>query len=541
MINLRSILIILCLLLCLNIFAESNTQETASPFKPSIAVLPFFNYTGSEAGYLSGYIPELITERLKGSKILHTVMDTKQVIQHASSASPNLTRGKLFDETSVIRFLKTLNVSHGVAGRYIIEGNIIRINYYLVNVGSGKVTKGIDYEGIADENLLTIVDAFAKETTDWITAAVKSGAEGAPAQKSIFSLDRILNTIRDSKVGFIVKNKWGHSLLILIFFIFLSWMIVLFIEKVLRRISARTKTDVDDKLIGLSKKPLKWIVRLIGVRTALLPLQLSSSLSGLLNNIVFALIVLFITKIALQGSSILLLAWGKKVAKKMDSRINDDLVPLFSKITRILILIVAGLLIFSKFGVKVGPLVASLGIAGFAIGFAMKDSLANLVGGFILMLDKSFVVGDKVTIDSHTGTIEDIGLRNTRIKTFDNEIIIIPNGELMNKSFKNFVLPDPTIRVVVNFGVAYGTKIDHVEKVIMDVISNIEGVVKEPEPQVVFREMADFSLNFQAKFWITEYTNQYKKKWEATKKSYNALNKAKINIPFPTHTVYVEK
>ena len=75
----------------------------------------------------------------------------------------------------------------------------------------------------------------------------------------------------------------------------------------------------------------------------------------------------------------------------------------------------------------------------------------------------------------------------------------------------------------------------------MDVILGIEGVVEDPEPQVVFREMADFSLNFQTKFWIGEYTDQYQKKWEATKKIYNALNKAKIDIPFPTHTVYVKK
>lgn len=519
----------------MNIFAQSSTP----PAKEAIAVLPFFNYTGSKAGYLSEYIPELITEELKNLKIPHTVMNTKHVIRRASSV--NLTPGKLFDTKSALSFLKTLDASFGVAGRYIIEGNIIRINYYLIDVLSGKITKGIDYEETADENLLTTVDAFAKETAGRIKEAVISGSEGAPAQKSIFYLGRILNTVRDSKVGFIVKNRWGHSLLVLLFFLILSQLLVFFIEKVLKRITVMTKSDVDDKLIGVSKKPLKWILRLIGVRTALLPLKLPTSLSGVLAGIIFALIILFVMRLALQGSSILLEAWGKKVAEKTGSRINTDLIPLFSKIIRIFILIAAGLIILSKFGVKVSPLVASLGIVGFAIGFALKDSLANLIGGFVLLLDKSFVVGDKVTIDNHTGTIEDIGLRNTRIKTFDNEIIIIPNGELMNKSFKNFVLPDPTIRVVVNFSVAYGIRIERVEKVIMDVILKMEGVVNEPEPQVVFREMADFSLNFQAKFWIGEYTNQYKKKWEATKNIYNALNKAKINIPFPTHTVYVKK
>ena len=111
----------------------------------------------------------------------------------------------------------------------------------------------------------------------------------------------------------------------------------------------------------------------------------------------------------------------------------------------------------------------------------------------------------------------------------------------MNKRFKNYVLPDPKIRVVVNFGVAYGTDIDEVERVVIDAIGTMSNICTEPEPAVLFIEMADFSLNMQAKFWVDSYIDQYEKKIEATKVIYNALNKAGIAIPFPTHTVYLEK
>jgi MscS family membrane protein len=243
----------------------------------------------------------------------------------------------------------------------------------------------------------------------------------------------------------------------------------------------------------------------------------------------------------LQISALLLHSWGGRVATRFDSRIDDDLVPLFVKITKIFILLIAALLVMSKFGIEIGPLIASLGVVGFAVGFAVKDTLSNIIGGIILILDSSFSVGDKVMIDGDTGIVREVGLRNTKLLTYDNEVIVIPNGELMNKKFKNYALPDPKIRVIVKFGVVYGSDADRVERVVLDAVSSIQGVESNPEPVVTFEQMGDFSLDFQAKFWIPMWSDQYMKRIEATKKIYNALNQAGIGIPFPTHTVYLEK
>ena len=111
----------------------------------------------------------------------------------------------------------------------------------------------------------------------------------------------------------------------------------------------------------------------------------------------------------------------------------------------------------------------------------------------------------------------------------------------MNKKFKNFVLPDPIIRVVINFGVAYGTDIDKVEEVVLSAIRKIENISEDPAPTIEFIEMGDFALSMKAKFWVPDYVDQYNKWLEATKLVYNALNENKINIPFPTQTIYVDK
>ena len=130
-------------------------------------------------------------------------------------------------------------------------------------------------------------------------------------------------------------------------------------------------------------------------------------------------------------------------------------------------------------------------------------------------------------------------MRSTKIKNFDNEVIIVPNGVLVDSRIQNYVLPDPSARVVVDFGVEYGSDVDKVKRVILGEIKKLKKALKDPEPQVRFLLMADFSLNFSARFWVADYTERVVVKEEATCLFYKALNKAKIGIPFPTRTVYI--
>ncbi|GEM_PF-137694 len=502
-----------------------------------IVILPFYDYTGSSMKYLSSYIPELIRDRLGEVEGLE-IYDAR-MIQNEIELQ-NLTPEKLYDREVQLQFLKRVGATIGLSGRYVIIGNTIRIDYRITYAKSGTLVRATPFEGVVDDNLLDTVERFADTSADWFSIQALSEIVTRIEAKKKTKLSELTKRIKESQVGIIIRNKWLFSLFILVSFYILSRLIVLFFEKVLRRFARRSETTVDDELISVSKKPIKWIIIFLGLKLALLPLKLSATVALFLNNLTTALIIAGVTYIIYKSLGILIQFWGRRVADKVDSRIDDDLVPLFVKITNIFIIIMGALLILSKFGVEIGPLVASLGIAGFAVGFAVKDSLSNIIGGIILILDKSLAVGDKVTIDDDTGVIKEVGLRNTKLQTYDNEIIVIPNGDLMNKKFKNYVLPDPTIRVVVDFGVAYGSNVDQVEEIVLKVIDSIDEVVDDPEPAVVFYEMGDFALKFQAKFWIPLYENQYVKKMEATKKIYNALVENNIDIPFPTQTVHLE-
>ena len=165
--------------------------------------------------------------------------------------------------------------------------------------------------------------------------------------------------------------------------------------------------------------------------------------------------------------------------------------------------IIVLLAILKIWGIQIGPLLAGLGIGGIAIAFAMQSTLGNIFGGVSLILDKTIKVGDVVYLDNETkGTILDIGLRSTKIKTFDNELIIIPNGEVANKKIQNVVQPDPSARVVIPFSVAYGSNVDKVKKIVLKEIAKIDGKDEEKEPNVRFLSMGDSALLFKAYFWM---------------------------------------
>lgn len=159
-----------------------------------------------------------------------------------------------------------------------------------------------------------------------------------------------------------------------------------------------------------------------------------------------------------------------------------------------------------------------------------------------MILDKSVRTGDLVYLDSNAkGTVEKIGLRSTKIRTFDNELIIVPNNKLAESQIQNVALPEPKSRVVIPFSVAYGSNVEKVKKIVMTEIKSIKNIVKDPEPMVRFLEMGDSSLNFKAYFYVDSYENRFSSIDEANTKIYNALNKNKISIPFPQLDVNLKK
>ncbi len=326
-------------------------------------------------------------------------------------------------------------------------------------------------------------------------------------------------------------------------FILTVSLIVAFIAKfiliqVLKPLAKKTKTKVDDLVIKSVSAILFYLLLALGFKIGFQTFQFQTLIyNNLVDTFLIVLVVLALVRIINNFSKY----WIKDWAKKTESTADDRLIPLVEKILKVMVLILAVIFVFDAWDIDISPLLATAGIAGIAIGFAVRDSLANIMGGLQLVLDKTFKVGDKVQIESgEMGVILDIGLRSTKLKTYDNEVIYIPNGQLANARVKNFTVPDLSVRVNVEFGVVYGSDSEKVRQVVLEAVQNIEGVLEEPAPVVQFLKMSDFSLDYVVRVWIREYTEAYDMKLSVTDAVYNALNQAGIGIPFPTRTIFTK-
>lgn len=342
-------------------------------------------------------------------------------------------------------------------------------------------------------------------------------------------------------LNFIIQNKYLYALTVLLVFYIGTRVLFYILEHYVKKLFEKTKTDLDDKIFSVVDKSISWIVLLIGLRISigilLEDVFLEYSRQG-----VDTLIILTIATAFVRISSILVRSGSNFAAKKMGTDINTQMIKLIDKFAKILIYILAIIFILQSWNIEIGPLIASLGIAGLAIAFALQNSLGNIFGGMSMIADKSIKVSDVIKLDNGAmGTVEDVGLRSTKIRTFDNELLIIPNGQLSESKIKNYELPDLSARIVIPFGVAYGSDISKVKKIVLKEIKKIKDLKKTSTPFVRFLEMADSSLNFKAYFWVSNYNNKWSAQDQANTLIYNALNKNKIEIPFPQLDVHTKK
>lgn len=325
------------------------------------------------------------------------------------------------------------------------------------------------------------------------------------------------------------------------------WFIILRIgayvfEKIILKLTIRTKTDLDDLIIKKSNKPFTWIILLIGIKISIdkIPLLVKSlKWINISINTLISIIILFLLYEIFDLSFTRVM---KKIAKKTKAKHNEGFLQLTKSSIQVLLVITGIIYILKIWGVAIGPLLTGLGIGGVAVAFALQSSLGNIFGGISIILDKSVNVGDLVNLSDNTmGIIEKIGIRSTKVKTFDNEIVIVPNSKLADSNIKNIAQPEPKSRVVIPFGVAYGTDIEKVKRIVLKEIKSVKGFTPEPAPSVKFLEMGSSSLNFKAFFFVESYKERFAAIDEANTKIYNTLNKNNIEIPFPQMDIHMKK
>jgi len=312
------------------------------------------------------------------------------------------------------------------------------------------------------------------------------------------------------------------------------------LERWVMRVAGRTRTTLDDRLLKIVKKPVYYVIILGGFYVAFTHI-LVTSLSGPIGTLVSILVILIATWFAGRVLSTVILEFGGKLTSMTESSIDDEALPFISKVSRVALYVIAFSIILDKLGYSLTPIITSLGIAGFAVGFAAKDTLSNLLAGFFILVDRPFKIGDRIKVGDILGEVVDIGLRTTKVKTLDHNVVIIPNSAIVSKDVTNYLMPDMKIKLILPFGVAYGSDIGRAKEIIVDVAKSTEMVLDDPKTEAFFMEFADSSLNINAIVWISDL----RKKWTVKDAINTEVNrrfaKEGIEIPFPCRTVYLQK
>ena len=183
------------------------------------------------------------------------------------------------------------------------------------------------------------------------------------------------------------------------------------------------------------------------------------------------------------------------------------------------------------------PLFAVLGGASFIIAFAMQETLGNLASGLMIMINKPFDVGDLIDTNGILGQVEAVSIVSTQVRTFDNQVVILPNSSVWGSIITN-VTVSPTRRVDMVFGIGYGDDMDQAEAILRRLVKEHPLTLDDPEPMIYVHELADSSVNFIVRPW-TKTEDYWTVYWDMTKAVKAAFDAEGVSIPFPQRDVHL--
>ena len=228
----------------------------------------------------------------------------------------------------------------------------------------------------------------------------------------------------------------------------------------------------------------------------------------------------------------------KIISSALERSNTEDTVRIFvTNLLNTLLMIVVFIAAINQLGIQTTSIIAVLGAAGLAIGLALQGSLSNFAAGILIVIYRPYKVGDYIQADNHLGTVDDIQIFSTVLRTPDNKIVVVPNGSIMNGSIVNFSQQKER-RIDIVIGCSYDDDIDKVKEVLADVLSKDERILKEPKPRIALSELADSSVNFIVRPWVknSEYLDVLYSLLEEIKKRFDQEG---ISIPYPQSDVHI--
>jgi len=339
-----------------------------------------------------------------------------------------------------------------------------------------------------------------------------------------------------------------NALLMFVAAMALGWITKRILSTLGRRLAANTASDLGSIILEIVLDRIKWIAVVAGVYLATEQLSHAADATditahqwlGYAQGVIFVCFVAVVTVLVIRIADTSVKHFIERHARQTSSKINEALLPLLNRLVTILIVLIAVITILHHFGQDVSSLVVSLGVGSLAIALAAQETIANMIGGFVIMTDRPFRVGDRIKLPSgEIGDVQEIGIRSTRILDFDNNLIVSPNAELIKGRIVNYSYPSEHIRIFVEMSVAYGTDIDRVRTIILRFAQEHQGVLKSPPPSVALVGFGESSVNLVLNGRTDDYRQKFPIETTLREQIYKAFLDEKIQIAMPQRVVHL--
>ena len=356
------------------------------------------------------------------------------------------------------------------------------------------------------------------------------------AQNNI--IDKLLQFL-NIKILSLPLYKIFLALFMLFLFLVFRKAFTVFILKFLKKLTRKTKTDIDDKIFKAVKEPLKFLFIIGGIYFFFYFLEIKGEV---LNHVIRGLLIFDLFWALFNVINV----FEDKVYNLIGKygRASREMASFIIKILKILIISLAVIALLQEFGINVTGFLASLGLGGLAFALAAKDTAANIFGGIAILTDNIFKIGEWVKIGSVEGTVEDIGMRTTKIRAFDKRLIIVPNSIIANSSVENFSRRNKR-RVVMRIGLVYNTSIETIKKVVEEIrkmLYNHPEIAKDESLLIYFDEYEDSSLSIFCYFFTNtaEWKEYLRIKEDINLKIKEIIEKYPTDFAFPSNSIYFE-
>ncbi|MBI5474005.1 MAG: mechanosensitive ion channel family protein [Ignavibacteriae bacterium] len=339
------------------------------------------------------------------------------------------------------------------------------------------------------------------------------------------------------------------AVVIVVVFYLLSGVVKSILSWFGKKFFERTQTVLDDLILAVVRRNVRSLMVITGLHVALTEIRKGVALHEVTalqmldygDSILFIVAAVVLLRIVTGIVRVMIEWYLGRLAQGGSLHLKNTLGPLTSKVLNLLLGMIGVIIVLDHFGVNIGSLLVSLGVGSLAVALAAQDTLANMIAGFVILVDRPFSVGDRIELQTgQIGDVQQIGLRSTQLLNFDNNVIIIPNNELVKGRIVNYSYPAEPMRVLMRFELAHGTDAAKVRTLLSALAQQHPLVAQDFPPIIVLSGVTDVAMQFTFICRAISYTKQADVEAQIREQAYQAFQREGIQFAVPQRVIHMK-